>query len=149
VGVRHIKRSVKDPELTEKLIPNFKMGCKRILLSNKWYRALPQLFLTFGPNLYTFSSAFLIIEAQLKYITSAIKQARSKNISTLEVNPKKSQDFNIKVQSSLQKTVWNSGCTSYFLDKSGQNSTNWPWTTFYMRKKLARFKLTDHIVVKN
>jgi hypothetical protein len=41
--------------------------------------------------------------------------------------------------------VWNSGCTSYFLDKNGRNSTNWPWTTFTMRRRLARFVAQDFV----
>lgn len=39
-GRRHIKRYVKDPGLLKRLIPNFPIGCKRILQSNNWYKAL-------------------------------------------------------------------------------------------------------------
>jgi cation diffusion facilitator CzcD-associated flavoprotein CzcO len=38
----HLRTQVKDPELRAKLTPNFEVGCKRILLSNKWYPALAQ-----------------------------------------------------------------------------------------------------------
>jgi cation diffusion facilitator CzcD-associated flavoprotein CzcO len=34
---RHLRRSVKDPELREKLTPQHTMGCKRILLSNDYW----------------------------------------------------------------------------------------------------------------
>jgi cation diffusion facilitator CzcD-associated flavoprotein CzcO len=37
---RHIKRSVRDPELRRKVTPHFHMGCKRVLLSNDYYPAL-------------------------------------------------------------------------------------------------------------
>jgi hypothetical protein len=37
---RHLTRSVPDPQLREKLTPSYVMGCKRILLSNDYYRAL-------------------------------------------------------------------------------------------------------------
>jgi hypothetical protein len=46
----------------------------------------------------------------------------------------------------LQRTVWNSGCSSYFLDKNGRNSTNWPWTTWTMAYRLSRFKAGDFLV---
>lgn len=36
----HLKRQVKDPELREKLTPTYRIGCKRILPSNKWYPAI-------------------------------------------------------------------------------------------------------------
>lgn len=38
--IRHLNKSVKDPELRKKLTPNFILGCKRILLSNEYYPAL-------------------------------------------------------------------------------------------------------------
>lgn len=222
-ALRNIDRAVTDPALKGKLVPNFAIGCKRILQSNSWYRALaqknvavldgiaevqgnrllaadgthcevdviiyatgfevanppiaeiirdahgrslaaqwrgspavflgttandcPNLFLTFGPNLYTFSSAFIIIEAQLKYILSALKQARTHKLKTLTVKSDIAQTYNQALQSALQASVWNSGgCTSYFIDKNGRNSTNWPWTTFYMRRRLRRFKVSDYHV---
>lgn len=39
---RHMKKQVKDDELRTKLVPNYRIGCKRILPSNKWYPALQQ-----------------------------------------------------------------------------------------------------------
>ncbi|CAM5547038.1 MULTISPECIES: flavin-containing monooxygenase [Streptomyces] len=38
----HMKRSVKDPVLRAKLTPDYRIGCKRILLSNSYYPALTQ-----------------------------------------------------------------------------------------------------------
>lgn len=40
IGRAHLAMSVRDPGLRAKLTPNFEIGCKRILLSNSWYRAL-------------------------------------------------------------------------------------------------------------
>jgi cation diffusion facilitator CzcD-associated flavoprotein CzcO len=40
VALANIKKSVKDPELREKLTPRFQMGCKRVLLSDDYYPAL-------------------------------------------------------------------------------------------------------------
>ncbi|WP_171166755.1 NAD(P)/FAD-dependent oxidoreductase [Streptomyces sp. I05A-00742] len=36
----HLRRSVKDPELRARLTPDYRIGCKRILLSNDYYPAL-------------------------------------------------------------------------------------------------------------
>ena len=105
----------------------------------------PNLFLTFGPNLYTFNSAFVIIEAQLQFIVSAITTARKRGLSQIAVNPERMAKYNAQVQTALQRTVWNSGCTSYFLDNNGRNSTNWPWTTFTMRQQLAKFRPQDFV----
>ncbi len=39
---KHIERQVPDPALREKVTPDYTIGCKRILPSNKWYPALGQ-----------------------------------------------------------------------------------------------------------
>ncbi len=36
----HLHRQVEDPALRAKLTPNFEIACKRVLISNDWYRAL-------------------------------------------------------------------------------------------------------------
>jgi hypothetical protein len=132
------------------------VGARRITLADQWQGSpqvylgtiaedCPNCFLTFGPNLYTFSSAFVIIEAQLKYIMSGLKKLRSSRIASFTINKQTSTPYNEKLQSSLQSTVWNSGgCVSYFIDKNGRNSTNWPWTTYYMRLRLRKFSFRDY-----
>lgn len=40
LSMRHLRRQVADPGLRRRLTPNFTIGCKRILISNKWYPAL-------------------------------------------------------------------------------------------------------------
>ncbi|MEV2278035.1 NAD(P)/FAD-dependent oxidoreductase [Nocardiopsis sp. NPDC049922] len=42
LGRANIHRGVKDPELRAKLTPDFRAGCKRILMSNDYYPALAQ-----------------------------------------------------------------------------------------------------------
>lgn len=36
----HLRRQVRDPELRAKLVPDYPLGCKRLLFSNDWYPAL-------------------------------------------------------------------------------------------------------------
>ncbi len=38
----HLRRHVKDPELRARLTPDYTLGCKRVLPSNRWYPALAQ-----------------------------------------------------------------------------------------------------------
>lgn len=40
MALRHLERQVPDPELRAKLTPDYEIGCKRILLSNDFYRAV-------------------------------------------------------------------------------------------------------------
>ena len=103
----------------------------------------PNLFMMCGPNLYAFSSAFVMIEAQVKFILAAIHSIGAKQSASITVVPGAHQAYNQAVQRALKKTVWNSGCSSYFIDRNGNNSTNWPWTTWYMRWRLARLRPGD------
>lgn len=50
VAQRHIEQQVPDPELRAKLTPDYTIGCKRILPSNRWYPALmePNVDIAFG-----------------------------------------------------------------------------------------------------
>ncbi len=38
----HLRRQVRDPQLRERLTPDYPIGCKRVLFSNDWYPALVQ-----------------------------------------------------------------------------------------------------------
>lgn len=40
IARRHLERQVKDPELRAKLTPRYRMGCKRVLISNEYYPAV-------------------------------------------------------------------------------------------------------------
>ncbi|MBX5470076.1 MAG: NAD(P)/FAD-dependent oxidoreductase [Thermoleophilaceae bacterium] len=42
LALKHLSEQVPDPELRAKLRPSYRMGCKRILISNDWYPALQQ-----------------------------------------------------------------------------------------------------------
>jgi cation diffusion facilitator CzcD-associated flavoprotein CzcO len=40
LALRYLEREIKDPELRQKLMPNFRMGCKRVLLSSDYLPSL-------------------------------------------------------------------------------------------------------------
>ena len=42
IATRHMERQVADPELRRRLTPDYEIGCKRILPSNRWYPMLTQ-----------------------------------------------------------------------------------------------------------
>ena len=42
IARKHIEKSVPDPELRAKVTPDYTIGCKRILPSNRWYPALAE-----------------------------------------------------------------------------------------------------------
>lgn len=49
VSRRHMKKSIKDPELLAQVTPSYSPGCKRLILSNDWYPTLAKENLTLVP----------------------------------------------------------------------------------------------------
>ena len=53
LGRRHLERQVADPALRELLRPAYRLGCKRILISNRYYPALTRSNVTVVPHQVT------------------------------------------------------------------------------------------------
>jgi cation diffusion facilitator CzcD-associated flavoprotein CzcO len=58
IAAAHLRKQVPDPELRRKLTPQFRLGCKRVLLSNRWYPALAR------PNVELLTDAIREIRAR-------------------------------------------------------------------------------------
>ncbi|MEP7123160.1 MAG: NAD(P)/FAD-dependent oxidoreductase [Byssovorax sp.] len=106
----------------------------------------PNLFFVLGPNLAIgHNSAFIIIEAQLDYVLSALTTMRSLGLGRVEVRSGAQEAYNAEVQRDLQGTVWNTGgCSSYYLDANGRNSIGFPWSTMRMRGLLREIDLGSY-----
>ncbi|TWV37151.1 NAD(P)/FAD-dependent oxidoreductase [Streptomyces misionensis] len=225
---RHLARAVKDPALRAKLTPDYRIGCKRILLSNSYYPALtrpnvdvvdsglsevrgstviaadgtetevdaivfgtgfhvtdmpiaervvgaegitlaeswkdgmkalrgataagfPNFMTVIGPNTgLGNSSMILMIESQLNYMADYLRQLDVLGGRTaLDARPEAVAAWNHKVQGRMRRTVWNTGgCTSWYLDASGRNTTVWPGTTGEFRRVTRHVDLGEYEVVR-
>jgi len=62
------------------------------------------------------------------------------------VRPAVQRTFNEEVQRRLRGTVWNAGgCTSYYLDRNGRNSTMFPGSTLELRRRM-RFRPSEYVL---
>ncbi|MHB1208483.1 MAG: flavin-containing monooxygenase [Acidimicrobiales bacterium] len=221
----HLARQVPDPNLREKLTPSYRLGCKRVLLSNDYYPALvrdnvslitdhiacieprgvrttdgtmheydviiaatgffvtdnpmgervhgtggetmaeawrgdmanykgtmfpgfPNLFMLSGPNTSLgHSSIIFMLESQLNYVMDAMNYAL-KNDVRIEPTPEAAQRWTTSLQEKLPGTVWGTGCSSWYLNERGRNTTIWPDFTFRFRAQTRRFELRDHLKVR-
>jgi cation diffusion facilitator CzcD-associated flavoprotein CzcO len=90
----------------------------------------PNLFLMLGPNTgLGHTSVVFMIEAQARYIARALDLLDSSGAATIEVNAETQQRFVERTQTRLAKTVWQSGCRSWYQDENGRNFTIWPHFT--------------------
>ena len=225
---RNMARAIKDPALRARLTPDYRIGCKRILLSNTYYPALAQPnvdvvssglsevrgstlvaadgteteadAIVFGtgfhvtdmpiadrvvgaegktlaeawsggmealrgasaagfPNWMTIigpntglgnSSMILMIESQLNYMADFLRQLDVLGgRAALDARPSAVHAWNRRVQERMKRTVWNTGgCTSWYLDASGRNTTIWPGTTTEFRRATRRVDLAEYDVVR-
>ncbi|CCK29478.1 monooxygenase [Streptomyces davaonensis JCM 4913] len=225
---QNMARAIKDPALRAKLTPDYRIGCKRILLSSEYYPALarpnvdvvasgltevrgstvvaadgtetevdaivfgtgfhvtdmpiaervvgadgrslaeawkggmealrgasaagfPNWMTVIGPNTgLGNSSMILMIESQLNYLADYVRQLDVLGGRVaLDARPSAVRAWNHRVQERMKRTVWNTGgCTSWYLDASGRNTTIWPGTTGEFRRATRRVDLAEYTVVR-
>ncbi|MFI1969693.1 cyclohexanone monooxygenase [Streptomyces cinnamoneus] len=224
----HLRKAVKDPALRAKLLPDYRIGCKRILLSNDYYPALtrpnvdvvasglaavrgstlvaadgteaeadaivfgtgfrvtdmpiatrvtgasgttlaqewknggmaalrgasvpgfPNFLTIIGPNTgLGNSSMILIIEAQLNYLADFLRQLGTiGGRAALDARPSATRAWNRRLQQRMTRTVWNTGCDSWYLDEHGRNTTVWPGSTGEFRKVTRRVDIAEYQVLR-
>ncbi len=220
----HLERQIDDPHLRERLTPTYRLGCKRVLISNTYYPAFtrdnvelvtapierveargvrtsdgvlheldviisatgfyvtdnpmaqkvhaangtsladalrgdlphykgtsfpgfPNLFMLGGPNTgLGHTSVVFMMEAQLNYATRAISEALA---GQLLIEPKMhvARRWTRDIHAKMPSTVWGSGCSSWYLNAQGRNTTIWPDFTFTFRRATRRFSARDHQLV--
>jgi cation diffusion facilitator CzcD-associated flavoprotein CzcO len=219
---RYLAASVADPALRARLTPDYRMGCKRILLSNDYYPALqrdnvelvtdritaieptgvrtadgrlrevdalllgtgfnvteylssieiegpdgrdlnaewrgdpqtylgitvagfPNLFLMMGPNTgLGHNSMIFMIEAQARYALQAIRALRDQGLRALDVRPDVQSAFVAEMQAKLGRSVWSSGCKSWYQNAEGRASALWPGFTVAYWLRTRTLDLRDY-----
>jgi cation diffusion facilitator CzcD-associated flavoprotein CzcO len=100
----------------------------------------PNLFFVVGPNTgLGHSSMVFMIESQANYIVDALKTMSTRNLASVSIDPGAVSGFNEGIQRELARTVWSTGCSSWYLDASGRNTTMWPSFTWQFRRRTRRF----------
>jgi cation diffusion facilitator CzcD-associated flavoprotein CzcO len=92
------------------------------------------------------SSMVLMIESQLNLVADAIAQVEAAGGGPFEVRPEVAVAYNADLQRKLPRTVWGSGCSSWYLDREGRNLTLWPGFTFEFRRRTRRFRPADYVI---
>jgi cation diffusion facilitator CzcD-associated flavoprotein CzcO len=108
----------------------------------------PNLFLMSGPNTgIGHTSLVVMIEAQIAYITDALRVMDERGATTIEVRSVPFEDYNAELHGRMAKTVWSTGgCVSWYMDAHGRNPTLWPDFTWKFRRKTRRFDPENYVL---
>lgn len=101
----------------------------------------PNFFMLLGPNTgLGHNSIIFMVEAQVRYILQCLGWLLRGGAGEIDVKPDVQRAFNDRLQKDMARTVWQSGCRSWYLNENGTNSTIWPGFTlsYWWRTRRAR-----------
>jgi cation diffusion facilitator CzcD-associated flavoprotein CzcO len=105
----------------------------------------PNMFMLLGPNTgLGHSSMVYMAESQIAHVIEALRRIRGRGADVFEVRPEVVKRYNASIDERMRDTVWSTGCTSWYLDDTGRNSTLWPDWTFRFRRRAARFDPAEY-----
>jgi hypothetical protein len=81
-----------------------------------------------------------MIESQINHVLGALRAMRRRGAVAVEVRPEVQQAYNAELERMTEGTVWvTGGCSSYYIDRNGHNSTLWPTFTWPFRRRTRHF----------
>jgi hypothetical protein len=108
----------------------------------------PNFFMLAGPNTgIGHTSLVVMIEAQVAHVTGALRAMRRRRATSVEVRGDVASRWATEIQVKAAPTVWNSGgCSSWYLDEAGRNTTLWPDYTFRFIRRARQFDPGDYLI---
>lgn len=221
-ALKHMREAIPDKDLRKKLTPDYRMGCKRILISNDYYPSLmrdnvelvtdpiesagahsirttdgtereidtiifgtgfaatsylsvlnirgldgveldkvasqfpetylgitmsgfPNMFLLMGPNTgLGHNSMIFMIEAQARYALQCIQKLDYDNRAWMDVRTPVQDEFNTGLTDQFGRTVWTSGCQSWYMTPDGRHPVLWPHSTVNYWLRTRRVDFSDY-----
>jgi cation diffusion facilitator CzcD-associated flavoprotein CzcO len=122
---------------TEFLVPIEVRGRDGVSLHQRWaegaeaYLGLalpgfPSMFIIHGPNSFVgHGSNIFIKECQIRYITGCIRLLRDRP-AAIEVGPRAMADYQRWLTTTISRTVWPAGCSSWYKTRTGHITNPWP-----------------------
>jgi cation diffusion facilitator CzcD-associated flavoprotein CzcO len=106
----------------------------------------PNFFMLYGPNTNLGSNSIIfMLEAQIGYVARALAAMERHRLDWVDVRDEVQAEFNRWVEALSRRTVWETGCRSWYTT-AGRNTNNWPTYPFRYRRQLRRFDLRDYRV---
>jgi len=107
----------------------------------------PNLFLLNGPNGPVGNFSLIeVAEAQFSYIGQLIDAVRSRGGGAISASHAAAARWESERIDAAQRTIWVTGCRSWYLDDRGVPSA-WPWSFTHFREAMAAPELADFDLV--
>jgi cation diffusion facilitator CzcD-associated flavoprotein CzcO len=105
--------------------------------------SFPNLFMLNGPNGPVGNFSLIeVAELQFDYILALIEEISAGRCREISASHSATTTFDEARTEAAKKTVWASGCRSWYLDDRGIPAT-WPWTFDHFREEMAAPRLAD------
>ena len=99
----------------------------------------PNMFVLYGPNTnHGAGSVPYTLECQFNYVLDAIRRLHDGGLRYLDLRPEAQARWRREMERRSDRSVWLSGgCNSWYLNRSGVNTNNWPgpWLEYHRRTK--------------
>ncbi|MES2523407.1 MAG: NAD(P)/FAD-dependent oxidoreductase [Gemmatimonadota bacterium] len=109
----------------------------------------PNLFVIPGPNSgLGHTSLIYMIESQIAHAIGVIRMMRDRGIAAVEPTAAAQERYVRRIDREMPRTVWAfGGCSSWYQDATGHNSTLWPDFSFRFRQAVATVRPDDYAAV--
>lgn len=96
----------------------------------------PNLFLLYGPNTNGGSGSVVnTLECGIGHVLAALEEMNGRGADRVEVSQGAAEDFDRELRTALAGTVWQAGCSNWYVDENGNDPNNWPWTWSAYRRR--------------
>jgi cation diffusion facilitator CzcD-associated flavoprotein CzcO len=96
----------------------------------------PNMFLLYGPNTNGGSGSVVnTLECGIGHVLAALGEMEARAAGRIEVRSEAADAFDRELRAALAKTVWQSGCSNWYVDENGNDPSNWPWTWSAYRRR--------------
>ena len=96
-----------------------------------------------GPHSpFASNSLMMISETQQNFAMKVIEMWRRDEVQAISPTYEATERFNAERRSAYTKTIWASGCSSWYDGKDGLPHV-WPWLPKEHRRALAKVELSD------
>jgi len=140
---------IQSPLCPEKSLSQFWNGIPRAY----WGMTVPHFpnfFMLYGPNTNLgHNSIIFILECQVAYVESCLRQMITKDLKCIELKPEVFENYQKKIKEHMKETAFVSGCTNWYKLEDGTVINNSPYLTikYWWNTRIAN--LQEYFCQKN